>query len=33
VGEGPLRDLRFSWTDGGRAPEPPEIFRKLAEAL
>ncbi|WP_026328996.1 DUF5639 domain-containing protein [Thermus scotoductus] len=33
VGEGPLKDLRFSWADGGRAPEPPEAFRKLAEAL
>lgn len=33
VGEGPLRDLRFAWQDGGEAPEPPKPFRLLAEAL
>jgi len=33
VGEGPIRDLRFSWADGGGAPKPPALFRRLAEAL
>ncbi len=33
VGEGPLKDLRFSWADGGGAPEAPAAFRKLAQAL
>ncbi|MEN2981869.1 MAG: DUF5639 domain-containing protein [Thermus sp.] len=33
VGEGPLRDLRFSWQDGGEAPKPSPLFRRLAEAL
>ncbi|GGM92530.1 hypothetical protein GCM10007092_02030 [Thermus composti] len=33
VGEGPLKDLRFSWKDGGEAPPPPEPFRLLARAL
>ncbi len=33
VGPGPLRDLRFSWQDGGEAPTPPEPFLRLAQAL
>lgn len=33
VGEGPLRDRRFSWRDGGGAPEPHPLFKRLAEAL
>ncbi|WP_038048517.1 DUF5639 domain-containing protein [Thermus caliditerrae] len=33
VGEGPLRDLRFSWGDGGKPPAAPGLFRRLAEAL
>ncbi|TBH21237.1 DUF5639 domain-containing protein [Thermus thermamylovorans] len=33
VGEGPLRDLRFPWQDGGKAPEAPGLFRRLAEVL
>ncbi|WP_243027980.1 DUF5639 domain-containing protein [Thermus albus] len=33
VGQGPLRDLRFSWMDGETYPEPPGPFRKLVEAL
>ena len=33
VGEGPVRDLRFSWADGGRVPDPHPLFRRLAEAL
>ncbi len=33
VGRGPVRDLRFSWADGGRAPEPHPLFKRLAEAL
>ncbi len=31
--EGPLRDLRFTWADGGQAPPVPAPFRRLAEAL
>jgi len=26
VGEGPLRDLRFTWASGGKPPPPPEPF-------
>ncbi|WP_234554127.1 DUF5639 domain-containing protein [Thermus caliditerrae] len=33
VGEGPLRDLRFPWGDGGKPPAAPGLFRRLAEAL
>jgi hypothetical protein len=31
--EGPLKDLRFTWADGGQTPPVPEPFRRLAEAL
>ncbi|WP_276954718.1 DUF5639 domain-containing protein [Allomeiothermus silvanus] len=33
VGVGPLRDLRFSWADGGAKPPLPPVFQKLASAL
>ncbi|GLV48131.1 hypothetical protein TJA_12870 [Thermus sp. LT1-2-5] len=33
VGEGPVRDLRFSWRDGGEAPEAPALFQRLAASL
>jgi len=33
VGEGPIRDRRFAWADGGSAPEPTPLFKRLAEAL
>ncbi|GAB5602870.1 DUF5639 domain-containing protein [Thermus sp. FJN-A] len=33
VGKGPLRDLRYAWQDGGKPPEAPAIFRRLAEVL
>lgn len=33
VGEGPVRDLRFSWADGGARPPVPEAFLRLARAL
>ncbi len=31
--EGPLRDDRFVWSDGGGAPEPSPAFLRLARAL
>lgn len=33
VGAGPLRDLRFSWADGGAKPRAPEVFQRIAAAL
>ncbi|MVN86095.1 FAD-binding protein [Deinococcus sp. HMF7620] len=30
---GPLRDGRCGWVNGGRAPEPPALFRALAARL
>lgn len=33
VGEGPLRDSRFSWADGGAQPPMPEVFQKIAASL
>ncbi len=33
IGEGAVRDLRFSWADGGARPEPHPLFKRLAEAL
>ena len=33
VGEGPVRDLRFAWADGGEVPAPHPLFTRLAEAL
>jgi hypothetical protein len=33
VGPGSLRDLRFSWANGGARPELPVAFRRLAEAI
>lgn len=33
VGEGGLRDLRFSWANTAEKPEMPEVFRRVAEAL
>ncbi|WP_234506934.1 MULTISPECIES: DUF5639 domain-containing protein [Thermus] len=33
VGEGPLKDLRFAWRDGGEAPEAPALFQRLAASL
>ena len=33
VGEGEIEDRRFSWQDGGGAPEPHPLFKRLAEAL
>lgn len=33
VGPGRVEDLRFSWQDGGKAPEPPKVFLRLAESL
>jgi len=33
VGEGPLKDLRFAWKDGGEAPRPGEAFLRVAQAL
>jgi len=33
VGEGPVRDLRMGWADGGKPPPMPQAFETLAEAL
>jgi hypothetical protein len=33
VGEGPLRDLRFAWKDGGEAPRPPEAFLRWVRGM
>lgn len=33
VGEGPVRDLRMNWADGGKPPPIPKAFEVLAEAL
>lgn len=33
VGPGYLKDLRFSWANGGTPPELPEAFKRLAEAI
>lgn len=33
VGEGPLKDLRFAWKDGGEAPRPPEAFLRWVRQM
>jgi len=33
IGEGPVRDLRFAWANGGETPAPHPLFKRLAEAL
>ncbi len=33
VGEGPLRDQRFAWRDGGERPPVPKVFWRLVRAL
>lgn len=33
VGEGPLKDLRFAWKDGGETPRPGEAFLRVVQAL
>jgi FAD/FMN-containing dehydrogenase len=33
VGPGPLRDLRFTWADGGAKPPLPAVFQRLASVL
>lgn len=33
VGPGHLKDMRFSWANGGIRPELPEAFKRLAEAI
>ncbi|ACO46350.1 DUF5639 domain-containing protein [Deinococcus deserti] len=33
VGEGPVRDRRFSWSDGAARPPVPPLFERLASTL
>ena len=33
VGDGPLRDRRFTWADGGAVPPMPALFARVAAAL